>query len=332
MRSFITGIKKHIYPSYAGPDRNREQLRWVDTETNRSFFSIIDPWVTSKKFSIEFTIIGRNDNYEPHWYRNLLSIIAYNRSLFVGTKIDFRVAFVEWNPTKGRSFLSPQLVKKYEFLRAIVVSPKIHQQLCQAHDLVMMLNFSFNAAIRSSRSDFILISGGDNFLGRDTATYLINKGLKKKCLYRAERVEIKNTLHFKTPQAEEIENPPNIVRIDVCDLPPYNQPPYTNACGDFLLLDTVSLKFLRGYDENILNARLHLDTRCALSAMALGFDCKLIGHIFHIDHHLSSVNLGKNYPGKRYDYKVNIPYHNQDNWGLADRNWKKANDRLYYVS
>ena len=33
-------LETFVYPSYAGPDRNREQLRWVDTETNRSFFSI----------------------------------------------------------------------------------------------------------------------------------------------------------------------------------------------------------------------------------------------------------------------------------------------------
>ena len=294
--------------------------------------NLVNSWLSSKNFSIEFTITGRNDDYEPNWHRNLMSVIAYNQSMFVGTKIDFRVAFVEWNPPKGRRFLSPTLVKKYKFLRAIVVAPEIHRQVCHSQDLTMMLNFSLNAAIRTSESNFILISGGDIFLGRDTVLYIREKGLKRRCLYRAERVEIKNKLNFENPRAEEIENPLHIVRIDVCDLPPYDQPPYTTACGDFLLLDMASLKLLRGFDESIVNARLHLDSRCALSAMALGFDCKLIGHIFHIDHHRSSVNLGEKYPGKKYDYTANIPYHNPDNWGLADRKWKKVTDRLCYVS
>ena len=293
---------------------------------------IADLWLSSKKFSIEFTITGRNDDYEPNWRRNLEAVIRYHRALFEHCAIDFRVAFVEWNPPKKQPLLSPLLVKKFPFLRAIVINPKIHQQLCQAPDLVMMLNFGFNAAIRTCSSNFILISGGDNFLGRDIVKYLIHKGLKKKCLYRAERVEIRNTLNFKSPRAEEIENPPNIVRIDVCDLPPYDQPPFTNACGDFLLIDKESLQRLRGFDEHIRNARLHLDSRCALSAMAYGFDCKLIGHIFHIDHHLSAVNLGKKYPGKKYNFMANIPYHNADNWGLACKKWEKKNDRLYYVS
>lgn len=293
---------------------------------------LIDPWLASRKFSLEFTITGRNDDYEPNWKKNLYSVIQYNRALFASSGIDFTVAFIEWNPPKKRPILSQGLTKKFPFLRAIVVSPEIHKQLCQTNDLAMMLNFSFNAAIGTSTSDFILISGGDNFLGRDTARYLIDKGLKKKCLYRAERVEIKNSLPFARAKAEEVENPINIVRINVCDIPPYNNPPYTNACGDFLLLDRESMQRLRGFDESIVHARLHLDSRCALSAMALGFDCKLIGHIFHIDHSNSSANLGEKYPGRKYDYMANIPYKNGENWGLANHTWKKIDDRLYYVT
>src|SRR3989344_673377 len=89
---------------------------------------IADLWLSSKKFSIEFTITGRNDDYEPNWRRNLEAVIRYNRALFENCAIDFRVAFVEWNPPKKQPLLSPLLVKKFPFLRAIVINPKIHQQ------------------------------------------------------------------------------------------------------------------------------------------------------------------------------------------------------------
>lgn len=294
--------------------------------------SVVEPLLSTKRFSLEFTITGRNDDYEPNWREDFFSVIGYNRAMFDGTNVDFRVAFVEWNPPKRRPLLSPTLVDRFDFLRAIVVEEKIHRQLCRHPELTMMLNVALNAAIRTSMSDFILVSGGDNFLGRDTVRFLVERGLKKRCLYRAERVEIKHNLNFNSPKAEEIENPLNIVRINVCDIPPYDQPPYTNACGDFLLLDTASFKHLRGYDERVVDARLHLDSRCALSMLAMGFDCKLIGHIFHIDHQRSAIRLGEKYPGKAYDYKANIPYHNPDHWGLADRKWKKINERLYFVS
>ena len=294
--------------------------------------SVIEPFLSTKRFSLEFTLIGRNDDYEPNWREHLESTITYNRALFTGSNIDFRVALVEWNPPAKKPKLAETLVAKFPFLRAIVVAPEIHRELCRSREFKIMLNFSLNAAMRTSQADFILISGADIFLGRDTVNYLKNYGLKRKCLYRAERVSIRRKADFSRARPEQIENPPEIVGIDVCDLPPYNQPPYTNACGDFLLLDTDSCKILRGFDENITDARLHLDSRFALSAAASGFDSKLIGHIFHIDHKHSLVNMGDKYPGKKYDFTKNIPYANSEEWGLRGRKWEKISQQLDFVS
>jgi hypothetical protein len=272
--------------------------------------------------SVEFTIAGRNDEYEPGWSQRLESVLAYNRALFASSNADFRVAFVEWNPLEDRPLLSPHLVQKFPFLRAIVVAPSIHAELCQSKSLVMMLNFSLNAAVRTSQSDFILISGGDVFLGRGVARAIRN-GLRNECLYRAVRVDIRRDLDFLHPDTRVLESRGSVVRINRVDTPPYY-----NACGDFILMDRASLQRVRGFDEGVRGARLSLDSRCCATAMALGLECRLIGHVYHIDHGRSHVNT----PLEIASALEGIPYRNLENWGLRDRTWTQGGKRLEYVS
>lgn len=280
-----------------------------------------------RSFSVEFTITGRNDDYEPNWAQKLESVLAYNREIFAGSNVDFRVAFVEWNPPEGRPLLSPGLVERFPYLRAIVAAPHIHADMCGSKSLAMMLNFSLNAAMRTSESDFIVISGGDVFLGRDVARRLARRGLRPRCLYRAVRVDIRSDLDFARPSADALEAPQNLVRVNEVDCPPYY-----NACGDFILMDHASMQRVRGFDENIRNARLHLDSRCCASAMALGLQCRLIGHVYHINHSRSFENSNGDYPGEIPDIHAGIPYQNPDNWGLSDRKWEQKGERLFYVS
>jgi hypothetical protein len=281
----------------------------------------------TRNFSLEFTITGRNDDYEPNWSQRLESVLRYNRTLFDSTLVDFRVAFVEWNPPEDRPLLSQTLVERFDFVRAIVVSADIHRELVRSPGLNMMLNYGLNTAIRTSNSDFILISGADVFLGLDVARWLARKGLRYGYLYRATRVDVRNDLDFAHPRTEALEDPRNVVRV--CES---SKPPYTNACGDFILMDRASFHKIRGYDETLPYGRLHLDGRCCLSAMDLGLRCRLIGHVYHIDHSRSYANLKSLYVEQPYDYTVDIPYQNPETWGLQDRTWVKVQDRLYYVS
>jgi hypothetical protein len=283
--------------------------------------------VALRRFSVEFTITGRNDDYEPDWAQKLESALAYNRKLFEGSTVDLRIAFVEWNPPAGKPLLSPRLVERFPYLRAIVAAPRIHQEVCSTTALSLMLNFSLNAAVRTSGSDFTLISGGDIFLGRDVARMLVRRGLRKHCLYRAKRVDIRSDLDFVHPVADVLEAPQSVVRVNEVDCPPYYR-----TCGDFILMDRASMQRVRGFDENIRNARLHLDSRCCASAMALGLKCRLIGHVYHIDHSRSFENSNGDYPGEIPDIHAGIPYQNPDNWGLGDRLWEEMGERLFYVS
>lgn len=313
------GRLRSIYDSTAIQLHASRARQWIVNQTDS------EPY-PRPHFSVEFTITGRNDDYEPDWNQRLESVLRYNRRLFSSASVDFRVAFVEWNPPDGHPLLSSTLIEKFPFLRSIVVDSSVHRELCRSECLQMMLNFSLNAALRTSQSDFLLISGGDVFLGHDVASWLARRGLSQACLYRATRVDIRNDLDFKDPERKILESSQNAVRVNGS-----NVPPYYNACGDFILLDRESMHRIRGFDEAILDARLHLDSRCCAAAIALGFRCKHIGHVYHIDHSRSHVNMPTGGAPNYGDPFRNIPYCNPDHWGLADRKWEQESERLWRV-
>ncbi len=286
----------------------------------------------TQTFSIEAVVLGRNDNYEPNWLAKLYASIAYNRALFEGSNVDFRVVFVEWNPPPENPLISPDLVKAFDYVRAIVVDADVHDRLCTADNLAMMLNFPINAALRTSVCDYQIITGGDIFLGHDLAERIKAHGLNPNCLYRAERVNIRSDIDFTTATRETLEDANAIVTVNSCSIPPYDKPPFTHACGDFLMADRLTMNGLRGFDEAISFARLHLDSRFAHNAMAAGLDCELLGQIFHINHTNSFINRQDNYPGKPYDYNADLPYINSKDWGMKGFSWTEQAARLWKVS
>src|SRR5262245_9716036 len=162
--------------------------------------------MSEQKFSIEAIVLGRNDEYEPNWEQKLFASIAYNRARFEGSNVDFRVVFVEWNPPRDRPLMAPGLVSKFPFLRAIAVDADVHSALCTSEILNMMLNFSLNSAVRTSAADYCLISAGDLFIGEALADYIKRVGLTRNCLYRAERVNIRDDIDFTNATVAEIES------------------------------------------------------------------------------------------------------------------------------
>jgi hypothetical protein len=281
-------------------------------------------------FSIDAVMMGRNDEYEPRWNEKLMASIAYNRALFDGSRVDYRVTFVEWNPPPDRPLLAPVLVDRFPYLRAIVVEPEVHAALCESSQAIM-LNFSLNCGLRTSTSDYCLISAGDLFIGSQLAAYIKGLGLIRNCLYRAERVNIRPDLDFTLVTPAVVEAASSIASIDTCTEPPFDVPPYFHACGDFLLTDRLSMLGIRGFDEGIRFARLHLDSRFCATATAAGLHTNLAGQIFHISHAKSYTNQLDSYQDKPYAYQQGLPYLNSPQWGLADHAWERKGERSWYV-
>lgn len=276
--------------------------------------------------SIEAIVLGRNDDYEPNWNSKLFASIAHNRRLFEGTGIDFRVAFVEWNPPDGKPLLAESLVSAFPFVRVVVVDPAVHRYLCQDPSLNILINFSCNVALRSSAADYCVITGGDEFFGTALRNRIVRSGLEPGCLYRAERVNVREDIDFTSATTAVLEDPANVVSIDAS-----SEPPYTNACGDFLLLDRATMNGMRGLDEAIRGARLHVDSRFAINAMIAGARCEMLGQIFHINHGQSYINVAEHYPGREYRWDLNLPYVNPKTWGLDEFTWENTAERIEHV-
>lgn len=285
-----------------------------------------------ERFSIEAVVFGRNDDYEPNWAEKLFASFAHNRRLFEGTRAEFRIAFVEWNPPPGRPLLAPSLVERFPFVRVIVVEPEVHQALCESAELSVMTNFPFNVGLRSSTADFTMITCGDEFYGSTIARRIIEDGLRSGCLYRAERVNVREDLDFTSATLAELEDPANRVSVDTCSEPPYDRPPYTNASGDFMLLDAGTMAGIRGMDEGIRNARLHTDSRLATTAMIAGAECELLGQTFHINHRQTYRNNTTSYYGSLYKWDVGLPYANGPEWGLGQMEWQDCGERIQRVT
>ncbi len=283
------------------------------------------------RLSLEAIVLGRNDDYEPNWANKLVASIAYNHARFSGSAVDYTVCFVEWNPPRDRPLLTPSLIQRFPYLRGIVVDADVHDKLCTSPKLNMMLNFALNCGLRTSSADFNLISAGDLFIGSTIASYIRGVGLAHNCLYRAERVNISPELDFSMVTPADIEATQNIISINSCTEPPFDKPPYTHACGDFLLTDRLTMLGLRGFDESVRSARLHLDSRFCFTAMTADLSCNLIGQIFHINHTNSYTVLGEKYPDVRYQWDGDLPYLNPRDWGLADHNWEQGGERYWHV-
>jgi hypothetical protein len=149
-------------------------------------------------------------------------------------------------------------------------------------------------------------------------------------LYRAQRVNVDPNFNFLGAAPGDVEDRATVVSIDSCTEPPFDKPPYTNGCGDFLLLDRATFVAVRGFDET--GRILHNDSRFAQMPMILNLRAKLIGDIYHISHSKSLINKGAPDPSELSDHLADFPYLNGPDWGLAQFHWTRVGDRLLRVS
>ena len=274
---------------------------------------------------ISVVIIGRNDDYEVGWADHLERIIAYNRAAAASEGIVLEFVFVEWNPPGHRPLLAPGLTSRNADLVCVVVPHEVHAEMGSTEDLPIVLAVAVNTGIRAASGDFVLVTGGDIFFGRDLLARIARDGLHREVLYRGERVNIAPMLPWDALTPGVVEDPARIESVDACTEAPYDAPPFTNACGDFLMADRITMLGLRGLDESVRHSRLHLDSRFALNAM---FTCEravLLGRIFHVSHSRSFVNAEPSaYAGRRINPYREVPYLNDPGWGLGSRPWEEA--------
>jgi hypothetical protein len=250
---------------------------------------------------VTFVATGRNDDYMPQLVLRLRSVLAWNLRHAAAEAI-----FVEWNPPADRPLLSPDLCREFPGLRAYVVPREVHARVCANRHLQLMESHAKNAAIRRARTDFVLCSNTDIYVGPDMCRFLSREDLDERTVYLARRVDI--TWSAAHSPRLQMADPRRYLRV--LPLDPIGP-------GDFILASRELWHTARGFDESMTSHRLGCDGRGVLQLRALGAAVEHVGSIFHMDHPTSSQNAVRPFHGEVASFD-GVPYSNPAGWGMGD--------------
>lgn len=150
----ILSRRYHIYPSYADPDSIGSKLRGVDTETNRSFFSIQRKIITLGRpeilfFSIFLSLTG------------LALYMVYLQWYYQDSLYFWHVQGVFGAERSGSAFiLFPQVIVRY-FKILTTVSPQLEMYWVALIEVLMSLLailFLVVAAVKKVRISYVIFS------------------------------------------------------------------------------------------------------------------------------------------------------------------------------
>lgn len=261
--------------------------------------------------------VGRNDDYMADFRERLLATVAWNVKYLVS-----EVVFVEWNPPGDRELLSIELTRKFECVRAYVVPPEIHRQICKNPNLNLLEYHAKNVGIRRAQSPWIISTNADAAVGLDSVNTLLNTKLDEDVLWTAERWDIpwrenhQREIGFRGSLRYRRHNP------------------YVSlGTGEFCLASRSLWHRARGFDEEMVRHRWGCDIRGTAQMMAHGASIKRVGSVLHLSHPSSCTEGIQPHHGEEATPE-GVPYKNSNDWGLgncretelAERVWELRND------
>ena len=280
---------------------------------NGSHFVRIRKQFNGYRPSVAAIVVGRNDDYMPDFSQRLHATIAWNIRYLVDD-----VVFVEWNPPADRELLALSLTKHFDCLRAYVVSPEIHQALCQNRHLPLLEYHAKNVGIRRARSPWIVATNADVALGADTIHTLRHSLLSTDVAWTAQRVDI--------PWNEWRR------QIGLLDCLRYRRIiPYGRlGTGDFLLASRSLWERAGGYDESLVKHRIGSDTRGAAQMLAHGASIQKAGIVLHLAHPSSCTEQVQPHHGE-WASLGELPYQNRADWGLGGCREAQIAERVWML-
>jgi hypothetical protein len=259
-------------------------------------------------------MVGRNDDYMSDFRERLYATIEWNIRYLVS-----EVVFVEWNPLPDRELLAYGLAERFDCLRAYVVTPEIHARICQNVHVAVLEYHAKNVGIRRASSPWIMATNADAALSFDTINMILDTPLAPDVAWTAERVDI--------PWREAEQK-----RIGLLDSLRFGRfIPYQQlGTGEFVLASKEMWERTRGYDETMVKHRIGCDTRGTAQMLAHGATIRRAGHVLHLTHPTSCTEKLQPHHGE-WASLDNLPYHNADNWGLADRREVQLAERVWRI-
>src|SRR5438128_1934547 len=198
----------------------------------------------------------------------LEATIAWNLKHLVS-----EVVFVEWNPPPDRELLSINLAKRFDCLRAYVVSPEIHEAICENSKVPLLEFHAKNVGIRRAKSDWIITTNADAAFGPDIVNRILKAELSEDVVFSAQRFDIPWREGRKTP-------------ISMLDCLRYRRmiPYHPLGTGEFGFASKRMWERARGYDESLVRHRIGVDKRGIAQMIAHGARSERAGIVFHLAH------------------------------------------------
>ena len=286
--------------------------------------------------SIIFT--GRNDDFGGDFNTRLFRAIEFNHRHLTEHGISHEFVFVEWRPVPRKRWLAEVLAERYqalvpETLYSYVADIRYHDAYSLNPKLQFQEFIAKNIAIRRCRGRFLLTTNTDIYLGRGVLATLQRQRLDAKVLYRTRRIDLKENIDYDEIDWETLEDERNYDRVN--DIQP---PCYTNASGDFLLLDADTYRELRGFNEVFRVAKVHMDSNFCLKAYSSGVPIvPLERPVYHAG--LGTLNSQYSlYADRPQDapwgdtrWKRAVVYHNPPTWGLANAPRREVAPGIHYL-
>jgi len=296
----------------------------TETDEQRPYLSII--------------LTGRNDNFGGDFNDRLFRALEFNHHHLNERGVPHEFVFCEWRPVTNRPWLSEVLLDRYpdlvpDSLVCWVADLGYHEAFSLNAKLQFQEFIAKNIGIRRCRGRFILTTNTDIYLSRAMLDVLEARALEPRVLYRSERVDLKDGIDCDVMEWAVLEDARNHAFVN--DIKP---PFYTNASGDFLLLDRDSYLEVRGFNEVYRVAKVHMDSNFCRKAYFSGLTLTpLAAPVYHVG--LGTLNSQKGlYADRPWDapwgnsrWSYEVVYANSDNWGLWQAPATPVRPGLHYL-
>jgi hypothetical protein len=281
---------------------------------------------------------GRNDDFGGDFNGRFFRALAFNHDRLTEAGIPHEFIFVEWRPIAGRRYLAAELVEAFpqippEALRSFVVDPAYHEALSLNPRVQFQEFIAKNVGSRRARGAFILTTNTDIYLGRGVVDFLAARSLQPGVLYRAVRHDLKGHSDVTFMDWSVLEDERNWEVVN------HITPPlFTNASGDFLLLDRQTTHEVRGFNEIYRNAKIHMDGNFCVKAHASGLPIIDVGApVYHVGRGTLHAQRGtyrsrpEDAPWGDIRWNSDVIYVNPKGWGLGAAPERRIDERTIYL-
>jgi hypothetical protein len=289
--------------------------------------------MTAEPPYLSIVVTGRNDDFGGDFNGRFFRALRFNHAELTRAGIDHEFVFVEWRPIDRAPYLATLLEAEFpelgpSSLRCYVVDPTYHHALSLNPRLQFQEFIAKNVGIRRARGRFVLTTNTDIYLSRGVVDRFESGSLADGILYRAARYDLKESSDDSRVDWDVLEDGRNYDAVNVIR-PPY----FTNASGDFLLLDRGSYHRLRGFNEVYRVAKIHIDGNFCVKAHASGVLLVDIGSpVYHVGRGTLNAQAGlyraqpDAAPWGDIRWKSDVIYVNGPEWGLGAAPERRIDD------